>query len=271
MKAERSGLRVWLDGWRLVRLPRKANFDPAQPRLPAGRTGGGRWANGNAGAGRPSEHPTGGPIRMAQARGGRGRAGPTLRLPGGVAELSTAQAARYDSARIRAEIEVARLRTVPGNENWKPPTGLYETVEGAIRHQQAIGDAALAYRYGRIGHNSGTVEPLRSGDTQPFAPGTLKTLAPNGVPLGSRLGSAGPNIFTLDREAFDRALTDLLRGSRPVRTPESYIDRGYWIELADRCIVGIRWSKDNGLTMEIMRLPHTSSDNTKFKFHRSER
>lgn len=264
-------MRVLLHGWRLVWLLRKANFDPAQPRVPHGGPGGGQWTDGGAGVARPSKRPTGEPIRLAQARGGRGRMGPTLRLPGGIAELSPAQAARYDAARIRAEMEVARLRAVPGNESWKPPTGLYETVEGAIRHQQAIGDAALAYRYGRIGHNSGTIEPLRSGDRQPFAPGTLQTLAPNGVPLGSRRGSAGPNVYTLDRDAFDRALADLLRGSRPAPTPESYLDRGYWIELADRCIVSVRWSKDNGLTMEVMRLPDTSLDNTKFKFHRSEK
>ncbi len=166
-------------------------------------------------------------------------------------------------------MEVARLRAVPGNGTWKPPAGLGATVEGAIRQQQAIGDAAIAYRYGRIGHNSGAVAPLRSGDTQPFQAGTVQTFAPNGVPTGARNRTAGPNIYTLDQVDFDNLLTNVLRGSTPLETtPPSYASKGYWIELADRCVVGIRWSMNSGPTLEIIRSPDTDILRNTTKFHR---
>lgn len=262
---------VRLKAARLFRLVGKANFDLSQPRVPRGEPGGGRWTDGGVGTSRPSKRPTGEPIRLAQAQGGRGRATPTLRLPGGIFELSPGQAARYDAARIRAEIEIARLRSVSGNENWKPPAGLYETVEGAIRHQRAIGDAAIAYRYGRIGHNSRNTEPLLRGDMEPFVPGTAGTLTTNGVPLGFRYNRASENVYTLDQNTFDNRLADLLRGRKPMPTPASYADKGYWIELADRCIVGIRWSKDNGLTIEIIRSSVTGLPKNSTKVHRERK
>jgi hypothetical protein len=277
---------------RLRSLLRKANFDPNQPRVPRGASGGGRWTDGGAGNGSIPTRSAGEPVRLAQARGGRGGTTPTLRLPGGLVELSPSQAMRYEAARTSAAIETARVRAIPGSENWQPPAGAYSSVEGAIRQQEAISRAAIAYRYGRsalprpvsspragIGHNSGDPRPLtdkpiaslRPGDTEPFVPGTLRTLMPNGIPLGSRYGRAGPNVYTLDQAAFNELVADILRGSVPATTPASYVDRGYWIELADRCIVGLRWSKDHGATLEIMKAPSELPFRRKLKFHRSER
>lgn len=49
LKAEQAGLRVLRDGWLLAGLLAKANFDPAQPRVPAGESDGGRWSNTGGG------------------------------------------------------------------------------------------------------------------------------------------------------------------------------------------------------------------------------
>lgn len=68
LKAERAGLRVLRDGWRLAGLLAKANFDPAQPRVPAGEADGGRWTGGGAGSTRMAANDRSG----AAANAGKG-------------------------------------------------------------------------------------------------------------------------------------------------------------------------------------------------------
>ncbi len=48
LRCELAALKVYLALKRLV-LSHKAGFNPAQLRIPAGQTGGGRWTDGNGG------------------------------------------------------------------------------------------------------------------------------------------------------------------------------------------------------------------------------
>jgi len=49
IRCEVAALRVYLALKQLVALARKAGFNPAQLRLPAGQPGGGRWTDGDGG------------------------------------------------------------------------------------------------------------------------------------------------------------------------------------------------------------------------------
>jgi hypothetical protein len=51
LRAELAGLALLRAGHRLAALAGKANFDPAEPRIPAGSPGGGRWTDGGGDTG----------------------------------------------------------------------------------------------------------------------------------------------------------------------------------------------------------------------------
>ena len=126
---------------------RKAGFNPAQPRVPAGNPDGGQWTSGGAGGGN-----TGGGItdprvlsdatpdnewipgaRYAQRRSGGGSS---------FGGLTPGQAARLSAIEARAQEAIRRVREV--DPEWKPPPSIYETVEGLIRAREADAEQAQA-------------------------------------------------------------------------------------------------------------------------------
>ncbi len=124
---------------KLRRLERalKANFDPNQPRVPAGNPHGGEWT-GTGGSGGSDD------TQVAQnARGphGTGR----VRLGNGqLVQPTPAQAARLTFARARAAEALRKVREL--DPNWSPTPSFRETIEGEITHaQQAAREAEARF------------------------------------------------------------------------------------------------------------------------------
>ncbi|WP_431558492.1 hypothetical protein [Methyloceanibacter sp.] len=102
----------------------KANFDPNQPRVPAGNPDGGQWTSTGGGSGSQSANE-----RLAQARGGRRR--------GSDAEATPAQLARRDIAEAQARAAIRRVNDI--DPAWKPRASLTRpnSVEGEIARAEA--------------------------------------------------------------------------------------------------------------------------------------
>lgn len=100
--------------------------------MPRGQADGGQWVDeGLSGDDRRRRQDE---TRIAQARtGGRGR-------PGGLPEMTPAQAARYSIAEAQAREALRRVRA--RDPDWTPTPSLTETAEGAIRARE--GEAAEA-------------------------------------------------------------------------------------------------------------------------------
>lgn len=249
----------------------KSNFDPSQPRLPRGSFGGGRWtsgglpdaADGGFGTGQPRRTPASGP-RYAQARGGRPGGGRTIRAGRyGQMEANLAQETRFEMARLWAESEIARVRRI--DPNWRPQEGLYDTIEGAIRDQQTVPRQANAYLNSlvrRIGDNGGP--PL---DIPPPLPqrSAYEVLLPGGQIAGYRAPGARPEIYTLPGDSFDLSLLLLTNGRRERIPTNGY--PGVYYDLPDRCVIGVRTSIKNGLTIDIVE-PGSMLPDRDLKFHR---
>lgn len=124
---------VLLSGARLrLLLVAKANFDPAQPRVPAGQAEGGQWTKvpGWAGSADTPPEPVEPGTALAQARP-RGRGGGGTYLIGGrLLEATPGQAARLEISAAQANAAIARVRTLdPG---WRPQPQATWTIEGEI-------------------------------------------------------------------------------------------------------------------------------------------
>jgi hypothetical protein len=104
----------------------KANFNPNQPRVPAGNPDGGQWTDGGGGGG-------GDLVRIA-SRPGRGFSQVRLRN-GRRVDATPGQAARLAAARARADSRINQVREL--DPDWKPRPSLTETVEGEIRAAEA--------------------------------------------------------------------------------------------------------------------------------------
>jgi hypothetical protein len=98
----------------------KANFNPNQPRVPAGNAGGGQW--------------TGGGGHTDFSASGRRLTGPPKGTP--------AQQARLQIAEARARDATRRVREL--DPNWRPKPSAYETMEGRIAAAQAEAREAQA-------------------------------------------------------------------------------------------------------------------------------
>ena len=122
-------------------------FNPDQPRVHAGNTGGGRWTSGGgspSGRVRLAQADTGirndageGDTQIAQARGGRTRVGPRV---GESWEASPAEEARLAVAEGWAQTQIQRVRVL--DPEWHPTPSFVESAEGAIA--RAEGEAREA-------------------------------------------------------------------------------------------------------------------------------
>lgn len=135
LKCEIAAQRFLLAGRRLVALLRKANFNPAQLRVPAGNPDGGQWTD--TGVASDSSGGTG-VIRI----GARGRGSVTVRAGRGTFDATPAQAARLAIADLSARESARQVREI--DPTWRPRPSLTDpnSVEGAIR--RAEGEAREA-------------------------------------------------------------------------------------------------------------------------------
>lgn len=118
----------------------KYGFNPNQPRVPPGNPDGGQWTDGDGG-GRSSGRSD--RIRFAQARRGRGGSGRIQLGNGQFAEITPAQAARYEAIRARADALARQIHE--RDPKWRPRPSFTETVEGEILALQAEAREAEAY------------------------------------------------------------------------------------------------------------------------------
>jgi len=231
--------------WELLRfalLGRKAghpaNYNPAQPRVPAGNADGGQWT---------SEGAQGTPTRVA----GPCARGPSSSFPG----ETPRQRAEFEALRSQADQAVRAVRRL--DPNWREPASLSEpqTIQGAIRAQRDILQAAEA-RLDTM---------VRLGiDTSPPRPGaewrrSEDMLAPGGQAIGTVNRGAEENIRTVSAGEFQNVRTLLMDGARPVETPKNY--RGLYFERPDGLRFGLRLSEASGQTIDIFRSGHPSFPN----------
>lgn len=107
----------------------KYNFDPNQPRVPAGSPDGGEWTDAGGGGG-------GGSTQLAQIASRPGRGSGQVRLRNGqLAGATPAQQARLAVAYARAEARASEVREL--DPNWHSTPSFAETVEGEILAAEA--------------------------------------------------------------------------------------------------------------------------------------
>jgi hypothetical protein len=147
VRLELASLRLELALLRLGERWRKANFNPNQPRVPAGNPDGGQWTSEGGGAGRndprvvsdatpDNEWKPG--AQFAQRRTPRG---PIL-INGRWVVPTPAQSARLAVAEAQARDAVRRVRQLdPG---WRPTSSQFESVEGLIGANRAEAQQAEA-------------------------------------------------------------------------------------------------------------------------------
>lgn len=135
---EIASLRVELAMLRLA--AGKANFNPNQPRVPAGNPDGGQWTTeGSAGRNDPRVISDATPddewkpgAQYAQ-RFGRGPI--IVQIGNRRVVVEGGQAARFVEAQMRADSSIARVREI--DPTWRPTPSAFESVEGLIRARNA--------------------------------------------------------------------------------------------------------------------------------------
>jgi hypothetical protein len=205
-------------------LLRKA-FNPNQPRVASGNTGGGQWTSDGAST----------DISGQRRRGGRGTNTPLQ------------QQLRLEMANVRAQQALARVREI--DPNWRVPQSItrQDSVEGIIRAKQAEAQAADA-RYFELLRSGSNPENRAVAEDSSGKP-LRDILAPNGEPAGVRDPGAGKNVRTVPPEEFEQIRTDLLSGAQLTRTPRDY--PGVWRARPDGTVVGLRVSR-GGLAIDII-------------------
>jgi hypothetical protein len=112
-----------------------AKYSPDQPRVPAGNPDGGQWTSGSgygSSENRDEESDQDSLPENAQPASFLRRTPTRININGRWQEITPAQGARLAEAEIRANDAIARVRE--RDPNWRPPDGIYSTVEGYITH-----------------------------------------------------------------------------------------------------------------------------------------
>lgn len=124
LKCEIAAERVLAAGRRLIGLLGKANFNPAQLRIPAGEAGGGRWAD-DGGSG-------------VILTGARGRSAVRVRVGRQSLEATPGQAARLAVADAWARDAASRVQEI--EPTWRPTPSL--AAQSRARSRRAKGKRA---------------------------------------------------------------------------------------------------------------------------------
>ena len=229
LRAEALGLAVDASFLRFVFLHRK--YNPAQPRIPAGNPGGGRWTDGgwvfDDGLVRVAQN---GPVRPTVRRS---------RLSGREVEGTEGQISEWAATRLQADAAVMAVRRI--DRNWRPkyPTSLTETIEGEISAERYRLEAAEA-RLRELGDPDLRGEVLHQ----------CMTTGPTSIGWRSRTTS-DVSIRTVDRETFLDVGARLLVGAE--RTVYSTGYRFPQFLRRDGTVIGIRYSADSDVSIDVIR------------------
>ncbi len=207
-------------------------YNPNQPRIPAGNADGGQWTSGGGGGGPRSEYAQLRPRRLPVGH----------RIIGGRAHSVTpAQEARLDVTAAQARTLVREVQR--RDPTWKPKPSIYEGIEGRILANQSEAQQAAA-RLRELNASEPATKPLHD------------ILRPAGQILGSRHGRASEGPRTVTRPEFSELLEALSPNAQPVPSPRSY--DGSWYQRPDGSVFGIRRSRNSGITIDIIRSNHPS-------------
>jgi hypothetical protein len=245
--------RAFLSGAYATPLPGKANFNPAQPRVPAGNPDGGEWTSTGGGTGRNDPRIISDampdnffkPGAQYAARAPRGGSRPIgAPFPG----ATPRQEAEFQATRLRADRAINEVQKV--DPYWRPTPSLAppRSNESAILAQRDIAREAEARLdvLNRLNLDSTTLS--RTGtNAQPL--GFILTTR-DGL-VGVQVGGADINTRTVPTFEFAQIREQLLTGAKPVRTSSSY--NGLWFERSDGTSFGLRLSADHGPTIDIIR------------------
>ena len=183
-----------------------------------------------------------GRVRVAQAESERERSSLLSRFP----EATSAQEARWAVSDAWARDAIARAQErIPG---YKPEDSVQETIEGEINKNEVDArDAEAAL--------SAAGEPIRS------SPKPLEAVCrPDGNLVGMRNKGSDSDTTTVTKSEFDQLLRDMTNGAKKsVPTDPRY--KGLWYERTDGTIIGVRRSRNFGLSIDVVR----SNDETKIK------
>ena len=232
LKARYSFAVAQLELRRLLISRARKQYNPNQPRVPAGNSDGGQWTSGGGGSGACSEYAQLKPRRLPVGH----------RIIGGRAYAVTpAQEARLDvtAAQARALVREVQQR----DPSWKPRPSIYDGVEGRILANQSEAQQAAA-RLRELNAREPATKPLHD------------ILRPAGKLPGSRHGRASEGTRTVKRPEFNELLEALSPNAQPVPSPRSY--EGFWYQRPDGSVFGIRRSRNNGITIDVIRSNHPS-------------
>lgn len=228
------GLRVEISLRRFVLLARR--YAPSQPRVPAGNPDGGRWTDGT-GRGDDGRDDRSSDGDLALIGGGGRRRGPSsVLIAEREVEVTPGQAARFEVIRAQAAAAEAAVRDV--DPRWRAPAGLYETVEGGIRQEEARLMAANA----RL---------IELGNPRVISRSFAICLTEEDQVVSWREGRASEDVFTVSAEDFSSVLSRMMRGAVEMRGPLTYDGRMFL--RTDGTMIGVRESKINGVTIDLYR------------------
>lgn len=226
----------------LLILRLRKQYNPNQPRVPAGNPDGGQWTgSGGDGSGPRTEYAQ---LRPRRIPGG-------YRIIGGRAHAVTpAQEARLDVTAAQAR---ALVREVQRHDpSWKPRPSIYEGVEGQILANQSDVQQA-ATRLNELGVRKPGSSPMQN------------ILLPSGNPIGTRNARAGGDVRTVNPQEFRDLLESVSPDAQLIPSPPAY--RGHWYQRPDGSIFGVRRSEQNGITFDVIRNDHPQIDRG-YKVHK---
>ncbi|NLH79563.1 MAG: hypothetical protein GX458_01790 [Phyllobacteriaceae bacterium] len=164
---------------RFVLLHRK--YNPDQPRIPAGESGGGRWTDGGGSGG-------GDRVRLAQNGPTRlPRSTVTTRLGARPLEGTPGQLTEWAITDAQAQAAVASVRRI--DPRWRPPESLTETIEGEIEAAKGTLEAARS-RLAELGDPRAQEERLGV------------CIRPGGEWVGEQVATSKETTRTVSREDF---------------------------------------------------------------------
>lgn len=174
-----------------------------------------------------------------------GPRGPTFilrRINGQNTVISPQQQIRLEAALARANSATRRVQEA--EPNYRPRPSVYEGIEGEIaaREGEAREAEARLANLSRQRQNVNTLEEL---------------VTPGGQPVGYRYRSARKDIRTVPRDEFNDMIGKITGDPLVQRLPTpSGNYSGVQYRLRDQSIIGLRMSKDNGLTLDVFNSPN---------------
>lgn len=187
----------------------------------------GRWSGGGTSA-----------VSAQRRRGGLGRF-PNA-TPGEAAGLAAAEA--------RANAAIARAQAV--DPNFRPSPSFSETIQGETTARLSEAREAEAH--------------VRAIETYHANRPAIERLMPGGREVGEQLRGASDNIRTLSSERFKPFVDFVLRDASELESYPRYEGRAF--RLPDSSIVGLRYSRDHGETLDVLQSNHPIIENG-YKVH----